>query len=172
MKTEPIQYRARRALSALAPGAVTLGLVFATQLPYGIPHFAPVTPFFALMAVYYWSLYRPEKLPPPAVFAIGLIQDALGGGPMGMVTLMLLAVYGVGVSQRRFFLGKSFVVEWCGFAVIGLGAAIAAWIVASLYYTTFLDPRPFAVQGLLTAAFYPCLTWLFVRVQRRFMRYA
>jgi len=171
VKPEPID-RVKRALSALAPGVVTLMLVFATQLPYGIPHFAPVTPLFALMAVFYWSIYRPEKLPLPAVFAIGLVQDMLGGGPIGVVALMLLAAYGLGVSQRRFFLGKSFVVEWWGFAVVGLGAAIAGWIVASLYYTAFLDPRPFAVQGLLTAAFYPCTTWLFVRVQRRLMRHA
>ena len=171
MKPEPIR-RVKRALAALAPGLVALALVFVTQLPYGIPHFAPVTPLFALMAVFYWSIYRPEKLPLPAVFAIGLVQDALGGGPMGLVALMLLAAYGVGVSQRRFFLGKSFVVEWCGFMVIASGVALGAWLVASLYYTTILDPRPFAVQGLLTSALYPCMTWLFVRVQRRFMRYA
>ncbi len=171
MKPEPI-HRVKRSLAALAPGLVTLALVFATQLPYGIPHFAPVTPLFALMAVFYWSIYRPEKLPLPAVFAIGLVQDALGGGPMGMVALLLLAAYGVGVSQRRFFLGKSFVVEWCGFTVVASGVAVVAWLVASIYYTAVLDPRLFAVQALLTAAFYPCLTWLFVRVQRRFMRYA
>ena len=171
MKPEPI-HRVKRSLAALTPGLVTLVLVFATQLPYGIPHFSPVTPLFALMAVFYWSIYRPEKLPLPAVFAIGLVQDALGGGPMGMIALLLLAAYGVGVSQRRFFLGKGFVVEWCGFAVIGSGVALAAWLVASLYFTTILDPRPFAVQGLLTSALYPCMSWLFVRVQRRFMRYA
>ena len=171
MTPDPIG-RVKRALAALSPALVTLALVFATQLPYGIPHFAQVTPFFALMAVFYWSLYRPEKLPPPAVFAIGLVQDILGGGPMGMVALMLLGVYGVGVSQRRFFLGKSFLVEWSGFVVIGAGAVAAAWIVASLYYATLLDPRPLIVQALLTVALYPCMTWLFVRVQRRFMRYA
>ena len=171
MTPDPIG-RVKRALSALAPALVTLALVLATQLPYGIPHFAQVTPFFALMAVFYWSIYRPEKLPPPAVFAIGVVQDMLGGGPIGMIALMLLGVYGVGVSQRRFFLGKSFLVEWCGFVVIGAGAVAAAWFVASLYYATLLDPRPLIVQALLTVALYPCMTWLFVRVQRRFMRYA
>ena len=171
MKPDPIQ-RAKRALAALVPGLVTLALVLVTQLPYGIPYFAPVTPVFTLMAVFYWGVYRPETLPPPAVFAVGLVQDALGGGPMGMVALMLLAAYGIGVSQRRFFLGKGFGVEWGGFAVIAVGVALAAWLVASLYFVTILDPRPFAVQGLLTAAFYPCVTWLFVRVQRRFMRFA
>ena len=171
MRPDPIG-RAKRAASALSPALVTLGLVFATQLPYGIPHFAQVTPIFAMMAVFYWSIYRPERLPPPAVLAIGLMQDILGGGPMGMVALMLLGVYGVGASQRRFFLGKSFVVEWFGFVVIGTGAIAAAWIVASLYYTTLLNPRPLIVQALLTVALYPCMTWLFVRVQRRFMRTA
>jgi rod shape-determining protein MreD len=171
VKPEPV-HRLKRALAALTPALVTLALVFAAQLPYGIPHFAPVTPALALMAIYYWSIYRPEKLPLPAVFAIGLVQDALSGGPMGMIALMLVAVYGIGVSQRRFFLGKSFLVEWLGFVVIAAGAAIAAWLIASLYYATILDPRTFAAQGLLTAVFYPCMSWLFVRAQRRFMRYA
>ena len=164
--------RAKRALSALSPALVTLALVFAAQLPYGIPHFAQVTPIFALIAAFYWSIYRPEKLPPPAVLAIGLVQDILGGGPMGIVALMMLGVYGVGVSQRRFFLGKSFAVEWFGFVVIGTSAIAAAWIVASLYYATFLAPGPLVAQALLTAALYPCMTWLFVCVQRRFMRIA
>ena len=104
----------------MTPPALTLMLVLVGLIPVGLPYVDPVTPAFAVIAVYYWSIYRPEYLPAGVVFVLGLVQDALGGTPLGMSSLVLLAVLGVGVSQRRVFIGKSVLVEWwdsCWWAV-------------------------------------------------------
>ena len=48
-------------------------------LPLPVPGYAALTPAFALMAVYHWSVYRPDLLPPSGLFAIGFAQDLVTG---------------------------------------------------------------------------------------------
>jgi rod shape-determining protein MreD len=150
----------------MIPGLLLLLCIFVAAWPTGLPQFADVTPFLSLMAVYYWSIYRPELMPAIVVFAAGLVQDVVTGSPIGLMALVLILVHGVGVSQRRFFLGKSFSVEWWGFGLVTLAAAMVAWILASLYFVMLLDPKSIAVQALLTVAVYPLVTRLFTRASR------
>ena len=42
---------------------VTLVLAIVTVIPLDIPDYAAVTPDFLLIAIYHWSLYRPNDLP-------------------------------------------------------------------------------------------------------------
>ncbi len=158
--------RIGRALRSMIPGLLLLLCIFVAALPLGLPYLADVTPFLSLMAVYYWSIYRPDLLPMWAVFLAGLVQDVVSGGPLGLMALVLLLVHGVGVSQRRVFLGKSFPVEWWGFGLVTLGAGVFAWIGASLYYTALVDVRTVGVQALLTVAIYPLVTRIFSRAAR------
>jgi rod shape-determining protein MreD len=37
---------------------------------------------FLIMAIYYWSIYRPTLLPPWLVFTMGILFDFLGGLPV------------------------------------------------------------------------------------------
>lgn len=166
MNKAPFSVRLGRALRSTIPGLLLLLCIFIAALPTGLPQFADVTPFLSLMAVYYWSIYRPDLMPAFVVFAAGLLQDVVGGTPVGLMALVLVLVHGVGVSQRRVFLGKSFPVEWWGFGLVTLGAGIVAWLLASLYFVYLLDPKSVAVQALLTVAVYPLVTRLFSRASR------
>ncbi len=154
----------------LTPLLFTLFLVLVSVVPLRVPGFAAVTPALSLVAVYYWAIFRPDLLPAVAVFAIGLVQDILSGMPLGVNTLVLLAAHAVVASQRRFFLGKSFLVMWWGFLMVAAMAAVATWIIVSMLYGRLLDPAPLGFQFLLTVAIFPCLTWLFIRVQQTFLR--
>jgi len=162
----PFSVRFGRALRSTIPGLLLMLCIFVAALPTGVPYFADVTPFLSLMAVYYWSIYRPDLMPVLLVFAAGLVQDVVTGNPIGLMALVLVLVHGVGVSQRRVFLGKSFPVEWWGFGLVALGAGILAWMLASLYNVFLLDPTTVAVQALLTVAVYPLVTRLFSRAAR------
>jgi rod shape-determining protein MreD len=162
--------RLRRMSWWVTPPVLTLALVLLGLVPTGLPYVDPVTPAFAVIAVYYWSIYRPEHLPAGVVFVLGLVQDALGGTPLGMSSLVLLAVFGLGVSQRRVFIGKSVLVEWWGFLLVGSAAVAASWVLANLFYETIIDPRPAITQAVITIAAYPCVAWLFVRAQRGLMK--
>ncbi len=100
---------------------------------------------------------------------IGLLQDTLTGMPIGVNALVFLGVYGVVLSQRRFFAGKSFAVVWLGFAVVAAGAALSSWILVSVYYVTLVAPRPVLFQYLMTLGVFPLLVWVFLRWQRAFL---
>lgn len=162
--------RIDRGLRGLTPLLLTLALTFVTVLPLRVPGLTPVTPVVTLIAVYYWSIYRPDLLPLAATFLIGIMQDTLSGAPLGLSSLVLLLVQGVVVSQRRFFHGKTFLVEWWGFMLVAPVALLMTWFLASLYHGLFVAPRPLGFQLLLTIALYPALTWLFARAQHYLLR--
>ncbi len=165
-------YRFEMAVRGLTPFILTLILAMLTVVPLRIPDFAPVTPMLTVIAVYYWSIYRPDLLPMAAVFAVGLFQDALAGMPLGLTALVLILVQYVVIAQRRFFHGKTFLVEWWGFMLVAPGAAFVGWLFASLYFATLVAPRPLGFQLLLSITLYPCLAWLFSRAQHYLLRAA
>jgi rod shape-determining protein MreD len=154
------------------PFVLSLLLAFLSVVPIPIPGFAAVTPAMTLIAVYYWSIYRPDLLPAVAVFIIGFIQDTLFGTPLGVSSLALLGVQAVVGRQRRFFYGNAFLVEWWGFMLVAPGALVAVWALTSLYFGAWVPLRPVGFQLLLTIALYPLLTWLFGRVHQRLPRAA
>jgi rod shape-determining protein MreD len=162
--------RALHLLLALAPTALTLVLVLLSAVPLGLPYYSNVAPLLAVTSVYYWSIYRANLMPAPAVFLIGLMQDMIGGGPFGLMALVLVVVHGICVSQRRVFLSKPFLVGWWGFVFVAAGASVVAWVVASVYFLAWFDPRPIAAQLLLTVALYPPLTWLLSRTEAQLLR--
>lgn len=152
------------------PSLLTLALVIVGQLPFSPPGQAAVTPYFVLMAVYYWGLHRPDLLPGLAVFLLGLLQDALGGEPFGVNAFVLVATYWFVVSQQRFFKGKHFVVVWWGFAITALLAAILRWMLVSLLMGGLLLPWTLAFEYLLTVALYPVLTLAFTLAHKTLPR--
>ena len=156
--------------SNAVPGLITLLLVFVGLVPLGIPQSALVVPPLALMAVYYWGIYRPDLLPGIAAFAIGLFYDVLSGGALGFYAFIFLVVRAVMASQRRFFLGKPFLVEWWGFMLVASVAFLTGWVLASLYVGAFVKPGPLAIQALLTMTLYPVLTWFMIRLRHAISR--
>ena len=140
--TSGLWHRFETAVRGLTPFVLTLFLAMLTVVPLRIPDFAPITPVLTVIAVYYWSIYRPDLLPMAAVFGVGLFQDALAGTPLGLTALVLLAVQYAVITQRRFFHSKTFLVEWWGFMLVAPVAAFVGWLLASLYFGTLVAPRP------------------------------
>ena len=153
-------------LRNLTPLLLTLVLLLASMVPHRAPDFAPIAPSLSVMAAYYWALHRPDLLPASAVFAIGLLEDALRDGPFGVNAVVLLLVFGVAATQRRFFHNKSFVVVWWGFLIVAAGAAAARWALTCLSWNMLIDPLPAVFAYAMTLALYPLAAWLFVLVQR------
>ena len=150
-----------RWLRGLIPATVTVVLVFAGSLPWRLPAFAEVMPAFAVIAVFYWTIYRPDRLPYAATFAIGLLQDLLAGTPLGMTSLVLLVVQGVVASQRTFFRGKPFLVVWWGFSLVMPSAGLLGWIIGSACFGTMVPLLPIIVQIVLTTLLFPVFAVFF-----------
>jgi rod shape-determining protein MreD len=155
---------------AVTPVVLAFLMLVISRLPFGIEGLETAMPLLTLIACYYWTIYRPNLMPSIALFFLGVLQDLVTGGPLGLMALVLLLVHWLVDAQRRVFLGKSFVVGWWGFGLIALGAEVVIWVLASIYYDQLLVVRPFAFQFMLTVAIYPCFAWLFSLVQRAIVK--
>ncbi len=155
---------------SVSPMAITLLLVVISALPMHIPSFGTVSPILALIAVYYWPIFRPDLMPSLAVFGAGLFQDILFDTPLGAFALIFLLVRMFIVSQRRFFVDNSFVAMWSGFMLVTAGSLATIWLIVSLFNVAFISSTAVAVQFFLTLFLFPCFAWLFSRVQRALPR--
>lgn len=148
------------------PAIITLFLVFFTLMPLNLPGSAVIMPPLALMAIYYWSIYRPDLMPAAMAFVAGLTFDMLSGGPPGLHAFVFVVVQAVAASQRRFFLGKVFPVEWLGFCLVATGTFLVLWALGSLYVGAIVKGSALAIQALLTITLYPVMTWFMIRARR------
>lgn len=154
---------------SIMPFSMTLLLGVMAQLPLSMPVDINVVPAFTLMAVFYWTIYRPDLLPPPAIFLIGLAEDLMSGNLMGLSALLLLATYGLVLNQRRTFLGKPFAVTWWGFAIVAGLALTTEWLVVSLLSWRILGVTQLALQYVTTVTLFPLVVWLFVSTHRHIL---
>ena len=147
------------------PFAVSVLLILAAVLPYGLPKSSLAAPVLALISVYYWSLFRPELMPAGAAFLLGLLVDVLSGGPPGLNALVLILVHWAASGQRRALAGKSFAVGWLGYLLIAGGAAILNWFVASVFHVTVIESVPLLVSHAIGTAAYPLVAIFLARLQ-------
>lgn len=154
----------------LLPFALSCLLIIVAMVPLRIPDVVPVLPSVTLIAVYYWTIHRPDLMPLWAVFLLGLFQDLIGAAPVGLGILALFVVAGVVRSQWRFFAHASFAVIWSLFGLVAAAAVLTMWVLLCLLEATLLDPQPALFQFFATVAFYPCLSWVFVQTQKIILR--
>jgi rod shape-determining protein MreD len=163
---QSVDVGARKAL----PAALTLLLMLFALTPTNVPGLSPVMPMFALMSVYFWSLYRPELLGYGAVFGFGLLEDLLTATPIGSTALIFLMTQWVVLRQQKFFNAKPFVVTWFAFVFIAAGAAVARWIAVGLVSDAGFTPAgPLFASYLITVALYPLVGWLLAKTQAKLM---
>ncbi len=150
-----------RGTSVFVPTVVGFFAVIAVVMPYGSAGGIPLAPLFPLAAIYFFVLTRPAMMTPISVFAIGVMQDLLSGGPLGLWAVAYLAGYSVAMSLRLLFIGRSAGAAWPGFLIVVAVSGIAVWILASLFYQAFVPVVPIAAQMLITAGVFPILAWVF-----------
>jgi len=152
------------------PFLLTFVFAIFSVVPLNLPGFAVVTPAFALMAVFHWTVYRPDLMPLSAVFVTGLLLDLLNGTPyVGLSSLVLLVLRSVVVAQRRFFVNRTFPVVWLGFLAAAAGNFALLWALVSLLHAGPLGLRPFVFQAVLTVACYPVGSYVLAWAQRAFL---
>ena len=156
----------------ILPAASTLLLILLDVMPTRLPGFAPVAPLLPLISVYYWAVYRPELLPPPVAFGLGLLNDVICGTPLGVSPVVYLMLLGMTSSQRRIFSGRSFLVAWWGFILLGTAGMALQWLLVSMVFGQFLEFRTVLFELLMTLSFYPLVSWLFARTQLALMKRA
>lgn len=156
-----------RALCRLLPPLTGLVAALLDLLP--LPDAAPrsLAPFLTVCVVYFWTVYRPDLLPPLAVFVVGVAIDAVGGLPLGLSALCLLIARALLMPSQRFLLRQPFPVVWDGFVLFMLVVAGLRWLLASLFWGRAFPLEPSLLEAALTFACYPPIGWLLARLQRR-----
>lgn len=79
-----------------------------------------LTPFWALIPLFTWSLIRPELMPGALVFAVGILSDIVIGTPLGVHALGLLGIQILVRFQQRFLLTQNFFLIWVNFALLSM----------------------------------------------------
>ena len=167
--TAVLLHRLDRWVREAAPLAISLLVVIATVVPVRVPEYAFLAPGFVLMAVFYWTVHRPDLMRPWGAFVVGLFDDVLTGAPLGLNALVFVLMHGVIVAQHRFFRGKPFVLVWFAFAVIAFGAHTIASLLALIAGGAPIEPSAMLVRYGLAVAMYPLAGWFLGRAQRAFL---
>ncbi len=148
------------------PSCITILLMLLSQVPLGITGQAALLQAVTLCCVWFWSLFRPGTLPPPAVFVIGLMMDLLGYLPLGVGVFTLLAVQGIALALRRSLAPRGFIWIWLVFAVVAAVASVVMWLLVMLLTFQLLSPFPAMFTAVLTVALFPVVAIPFAAAHR------
>lgn len=151
--TERLSVTARFGVSYILIALFFLLNITAFSLPYIGAIKAPLI----LMAVYYWSVFRPTLLPPWIVFAMGVLFDLISGFPVGIYALVLLVVRWLVSDGRRYLMGQPFVMMWVGFIVVSIGATFTEWLLFSAINMQWVSIHSAGVNMALGVALFPAL---------------
>ena len=158
-----------RLLKRALPAGLTLLIVLLSVVPIPVPEYAVLAPNFALMAVFYWTIHRPDLFPAWGAFAIGLFDDVLSGAPLGLNALVLLLTHFTIMSQHKVFRGKAFWLIWLAFVIVAAGAQLLT-VAIGLALKGAIPAGPIvAAQYALSVALYPAVAAFLGRVQRLFL---
>ncbi|MCC9626007.1 rod shape-determining protein MreD [Thalassospira sp. MA62] len=155
----------------LVPAFSVFTLLLVNLLPLSVPLLATASPALPLMAVFYWSVNRPDLFTALTAFLLGLLQDLLMGFPLGVSSLVMLLVQTGSASQGRFFHNKPFSVMWWGFALVAVPALLLQWLLSSALNGALLPIKGTLISYVLTAVLFPIVAWVLARLQNSLLRY-
>jgi rod shape-determining protein MreD len=165
----PALPKVNNSAARMLPVATTLLAALISVLPVHIPGYAALTPVFTLMAAYHWTIYRPDLLPPLALFAIGLTEDLLVGSAIGLNALLLLLSRSSVLGYRRYFINRTFPFVWTGFTLLTVIALSGLWALHCILDLGLFDFRNTVIRAVLTIALFPLASFLLGRAQRAVM---
>lgn len=143
-------------LFSLWPPCLVLIFLFILSIaPLKLGVFSDARPMFLVIAVYYWSLFRPKFLGIFGVFILGILHDLILGLVLGTTSFILIGVHVIMLRQRALLIRQPFTILWAGFALLCFCVSIIKWAISSLIVLHILSPGFFALELLLTIACFP-----------------
>jgi rod shape-determining protein MreD len=139
----------------ILPMAASMAATLLFAAPLRVHGFQLPEPLFAMIPVFAWAVLRPSIVAPLCVLALGLFNDLVWGGRLGLWGLALLVAYGFILVSRSMMSGQSRVMLWAWFAAAAFAAMGAAYL--AVLISTGNAPNLLAVAGqwLPTTLLYP-----------------
>lgn len=125
------------------------------MISFNVPYFNEIRPSFTLMALFYWSIYRPSMVPSWLAFLLGLLIDIVSGLPLGLNALLYVIVARIIQSQRKIFMGQVFLSIYIGYVLASAGVAVLEWAIFCLIGFEIVAFKPVMGSMLLGFAFFP-----------------
>ena len=143
---------------------IILFLLSVTAIP--LPRIGPVKPALLLIAIYYWSIYRPTLTPPALCFSAGLLLDVMTSLPLGVNAVVLTLVQWVVRDQRKFLMGQAYITIWGVFALVAFLSGFIQWGLYGLKDMAWAPTTPVLVSVAATIFLFPVVTPLLILVHR------
>ena len=115
---------------------------------------------FTIMAIYYWSAYRPTLMPVWLAFTLGILLDSVTGVLMGLNALVFVCVRWRVTDQRLFLTGQPFQIVWLGFFIVCALANLTQWALFGLLNLHWIPIEDIIFITVLSAAFFPPVSLL------------
>ncbi len=144
----------------------TLFLFMLNLSSFSFPMSGPIRPYFTLMFLFYWSVYRPTLISPVFVFFLGVVFDLVIGYPLGLHSILFIVFQWVISDQRLYFLGQSFFLVWIGFCLSVFCIYALEWIFFSAYKTMLIEIDTLLQGYLFTIFIFPLTSLVFALVHR------
>lgn len=147
--------------------------VVVPAFPLGPLAMHPWTPLAVLWAAYGWAFEVEEMervdalrgLRAPATLALlGLVQDQLSGGPLGLFMIVYLLAYLIGWVAARAMRSPNVWSLWAGFVAMCAGLCGVVSVVAPSALGGDIELRAFAACCAVTAALFPFVRPLYMDV--------
>ncbi len=159
--------KAENGLRFLVPQVLLFVLLLLNMASLPLPHAAAIKTHFVLMAVYYWSIYRPGLVPPVLCFIAGIVMDVLGGFALGLNAFILIVVQWLVRDQRRFLMGQPYIVIWAVFGLVAFCATMAQWGLSGLSSDMrWPEPLPIVAGTMVSLFLFPVVTVLLMLTHR------
>jgi rod shape-determining protein MreD len=125
-----------------------------------------IKPFFFLMAIFYWGIYRPTITPLFFIFILGLVQDLVLEYPVGLHSILYISLFMLVRYQRLFLMGQAYHILWLFFGLFCAGYALLQWLFFSLRYLQFFDFTSLLYSVFITIFLYPLINGIFILLHR------
>ncbi len=135
-------------------------------ISYSVSYSDVVRPYFILICIYFWSIYRPSLLLPVYVFILGILFDFLLNYPIGLHAILFVVVQWIIRDQRLFFLGQPYVIVWMGFALTCFSVMLSEWMFFTILSDNVFDFYGVLYGTLISTLIFPMITLLFNLIYR------
>lgn len=136
-------------------------LVYAT--PARLTRSTDLMPLLPLITLFIWSTIRPYFIPPIVIFIVGLLQDLLTGGPMGIWVFAYLLSLTIMRVRKEDATTRDMGPLWFRFVATIAIAVVFAWIAGSLANSSPAPIQPMAIEAAASILMFPLIALISVR---------
>jgi rod shape-determining protein MreD len=148
-----------------APMALCMAATLLLAAPIKLWGLQLPEPVFAMIPAFAWAVLRPQILAPACLLILGLFDDLIWGGRLGLWGLGLLVAYGIVLVSRNMMSGQSRLMMGVWYITAWTACMATAWTVTAMQTANSPSLIALALQWLPTALLFPVADYLVARFE-------